>query len=181
MDIVINFNKKRKWILACINVIFIISGLWMVLNPGKFTFHLLPFDIFIRIVGLISLLFFGFGFLISIRSLYFRKVALIIKNVGIMDNSNYLGLGFLAWHQIRGIYQINEGAVYMIKIELLDANYFIEKEASFIKKILLKKQHRKFGSPVIIPMIALSAYVDTLEKQLIDRWDNYKQNSHESK
>ena len=51
----------------------------MVLNPGKFTFDLVPFDIFIRIVGLISLLFFGFGFLISIRSLYFRKVALIIK------------------------------------------------------------------------------------------------------
>ena len=119
-------------------------------------------------------MFFGFGFLISILSIYFKKVALIIKKEGVIDSSNYLGLGFIPWHQIRAIYQINQGAVYMIKIELVDANYFIEKEPNFFKKILLKKQSRKLGSPVIIPMVVLSAYVDTLEKQLIGSWDYYK-------
>lgn len=41
--------------------------------------------------------------------------------------------------------------------------------------------NRKFGSPVIIPMVALSAYVDTLEKQLVERWNQYKETNQASK
>lgn len=181
MDLIFNFNTKRKWILGIGQLLFICIGLWFTLDPGKFTYNLLPFEFIVRLIGIFAFSYFGLVFFFCLKTICTKKIALKITEEGVFDNSNYLGMGFIAWDQVRGISQIQKGSVYMIKIELYDEISFIEKESNYFKKFLLNRQNRKFGSPVIIPMIALSAYVDTLEDQLKKIWNQYKQMNQKNK
>lgn len=174
MDLTILFNIKRKCFLAIGQLIFVALGAFLFFKPDISTSNLFHNEFFIRIVGAITLLYFGFIFLLSLK-LFFRKVALVIADKGIFDNSNSLSAGFIPWNQVVDICQIQEGAVFMIKISLVDSNFIINKEGNFMKKYLLKKQDNKFGSPVIIPMVALNSYVDTLEKQLKEKWEYFEQ------
>lgn len=171
MDIVIFFSRKRKLFLVTGQIIFVLLGALLFLKPEIVI--VIRDEIFIRMAGAISLSYFGIMFLFSLK-VYFRKVALMIAERGVFDNSNYLSTGFIPWSNIIDINQIQDGSVFMIKISLTDSNLVIDKERNFIKKYLLKKQDKRFGSPVIIPMIGLNSYVDTLERQLKERWEYFK-------
>jgi len=173
MDLTIFFNIKRKCFLALGQVAFIVLGALLCFKPETWTFRN---EFFIRIVGAVTLLYFGFIFLLSFK-IFFRKIALVITDNGIFDNSNSLSMGFIPWSQVMDICQIQEGSVFMIKISLVDSNFILNKERNFIKKYFLKKQDNKFGSPVIIPMIAINSYVDILERQLKEKFHYSKQNN----
>lgn len=160
--------------MAILQIIFVVGGLWMVLYPETFVYHLLPSKAFVWVIGMVTSVYFGFVFFLSL-SIYTRKIALIITNEGIIDYSSFIRNGLIPWEHIKEISQTYEGSVFMIKIGLFDPDFIIEKEHNFIKRFLLKKQNRKFGSPVIIPMVALNSYVDTLERQLKERWELYRQ------
>lgn len=173
MDVIVFFNIRRKFILAIGQMIFIAMGAWMYFKSALLTSYLVRNETFIQIVGIISIFYFGLMFLFSLK-VYFRKVALVISDKGIYDSSNSLSVGFIPWNEVLDIRQIQEGAVFMIMISLIDSNFIINNEKNFVKRFLLKKQDKRLGSPIIIPMVALNSYVDTLERQLKEKWTIFK-------
>lgn len=173
MDVTIFFNTKRKWFLAVGQLIFITLGGYLFLYPELMTSVLIRNEIVIRAIGAISLLYFGLIFLLSLK-IYFRRVALVITKLELIDSSNSLSIGSIPWSNVDDICQIQEGEVTMIKISLINSDIIIDREKNLIKKLLLKRQNKRLGSPIIIPMIALNSYVDTLERQLKERWEMSK-------
>lgn len=176
MDITIFFNTKRKFFLAAGQLIFVTIGGCLFLHPELMTSGLHRNETIIRGIGAISLLYFGFIFLFSLK-MYIKRVALIITQTDLIDNSNSLSVGSIPWSNVADICQIQVEAVAMIKISLINADLIIDREDNYIKKLLLKRQNKRLGSPIIIPMVALNSYVDTLERQLKEQWEMYKQTS----
>lgn len=178
MDVTIYFNTKRKWFLAIGQFIFTTLGGYLFLYPELMTSVLIRNEILIRFIGAISLLYFGLIFLLSLK-IYLRRVALVITKLELIDMSNSLSVGSIPWSYVDDICQIHEGQVTMIKISLIDTDFIIDREKNFIKKLLLKRQNKRLGSPIIIPMIALNSYVDTLERQLKEQWEKSKRKEHD--
>lgn len=178
MDVTIFFNTKRKWFLAVIQLIFITLGGYLFLYPELMTSIYFSNEIVIRVIGAISFLFFGLIFLLSFK-MFFRSVALVITKLELIDSSNSVSIGSIPWSNVNDICQIYEGGVAMIKISLVNPDLVIDKEKNFIKKLLLKRQNKRLGSPVIIPMIALNSYVDTLERQLKERWQEFNRTTQD--
>lgn len=177
MDVTIFFNTKRKWFLAIGQLIFTTLGGYMFLYPALMTSNVIRYEFVIRAIGAISLLYFGLIFLLSIK-IYYRSVALVITKLEIIDSSTVLSMGSIPWINVADICQIHEGGIAMIKISLINPDLIIDKEKNFIKKLLLKRQNKRLGSPIIIPMIALNSYVDTLERQLKEGWEKSKRTTH---
>ncbi|TJY59684.1 hypothetical protein FAZ19_23650 [Sphingobacterium alkalisoli] len=173
MDITVFFNTKRKWILAIGQLIFIAIGGYLFFYPELLSSVLVRNETIIRTIGAFSLIYFSFIFLLSIK-IYFRKVALIVSRKGLIDSSNSLSVGFIPWSSVVDICQIHEGSVAMVKIDITNSELIIDREKNFIKRLLLRRQNKKLGSPIVIPMIALNTYVDTLERQLTEKWEQYK-------
>lgn len=171
-EIVVTFNKKRKCALFAIFISFIFLGLflliyadvlvqyWVISNPWT-----------IRFVGLMCLSCFGMMFLLSFRVLFFRKIALVINDHGFVDNSSAGGeAGEVKWSDVTDI--INVGNA--ILIYLRDPDSFIHEKKGFINKRSLMMNLNNYGTPIVIQLFALNSYVDTLEKEMRDRWEYYK-------
>ncbi|QQD11621.1 STM3941 family protein [Sphingobacterium sp. UDSM-2020] len=171
-EIVVTFNKKRKCALFAIFISFILLGLFMLIYSDVLTqYWVISSPWTIRFVGLMCLLCFGMMFLLSFRVLFFRKIALIINDHGFVDNSSAGGeAGEVKWSEVTNV--VNAGN--SILIFLKDPDSFVHEKKSFINKRSLKMNLSNYGTPVVIQMFALNSYIDTLERQIKDRWEYYK-------
>ena len=97
-------SKSKLIRLLIISLVFVILGLWMILTPTDDTSinPLFRSRIFVTIMGIVCVLFFGFGFILFLLKLLgFRKYGLKIDNTGITDNSNKGSIGHIPWSDIK--------------------------------------------------------------------------------
>lgn len=176
-EIVVTFNKKRKYALLAIFFSFIFLGLFMLIYADVLVqYWVISNPWIIRFVGLLCFLCFGMMFLLSFRVLFFRKIALIINDQGFNDNTSAGGeAGEVKWNEVTDI--VNAGNA--ILIFLRDPDSFIHKKKGFINKRSLKMNLNNYGTPIVIQLFALNSYIDTLERQLKERWGHFKLDNHD--
>ena len=77
-SIEIRFSKRKLVLMLMGSIIFVILGLWYFLSPPKIPISILNNPVLIRVVGVTSILFFGFGFSILLKNwLISRPVSLL--------------------------------------------------------------------------------------------------------
>jgi hypothetical protein len=88
--------SKGKSLLILFGAIgFVIVGIYFGLNPPQ------DYDpIFIRLIGIVAVVFFGFGIIVALRSLFSRKIGITLDNNGIMDNCGGISAGNIPWKNI---------------------------------------------------------------------------------
>lgn len=172
-EIRITFNSKRKigiiivfLFFSLLGVIFIsntLSTIWIIKNP-----------FFIQCIGLITFLL-SIVFQILFLKIYHRKIALIIDSEGIIDSSSPIrNKRRIRWQNIVDIQQLQVSGSTFILIFVDNPQHYIEEESSKLSKWILKNNYKFYRTPISISLVLLNTYVDTLEKQLKDKWKKSK-------
>lgn len=160
---IIELSKTKLWLLILGSFVFIGIGLWMVFLDASQIEAQRRFNdpLFIRIIGWIGIVFFGWCGAIGVRKLFDKKPGLIFSREGIIDNSSGVSAGLIPWSEIRGfnVYEIHKQK--MLIVLLKNPDKYIE-VGSAIKRTLNRTNYKMCGSPVAITSNALNMNFEAL-------------------
>lgn len=133
--------------------------------------------ILIRIVGAISLSFFGL-ILFTLINKYFRDKdsGIIISKKGIIDNSSYVGVGLIKWEDIISIEQSMVNSTKFILIKTKNPKKYLN-SPNLLKLKLQKANYNVYGTPISISANFVSCDFNQLEKLILNGFEQYKMNS----
>lgn len=169
----IKSSKTKLVLLLSGSLIFIILGVFLVVNPHKFASFIFRSVTFIRMVGIVAILFFGLCLIILIKSLLAKKFNLIINDKGIIDNSSYVSVGVIFWSDINSIKRVDVMSTKFLLINVKDPNKYLNKESG-IKRKILERTFKTYGTPISISSNTLSYNFDELEKVIYESYNEYK-------
>jgi hypothetical protein len=88
-------SKLKIGLLFTGAVIFVILGIQFAINPEDWLSSRSKSPEFVRIMGMISIIFFGICGIFIGRKLFDRKIGLTIDENGITDNTNATSIGLI--------------------------------------------------------------------------------------
>lgn len=124
-------SKKKSLLLLFASLLFVIGGLYMFLNPSS---HSASSPLFIKTIGIVTVLFFGLGIYVSIRQLLSNQLLIIINNEGINVNPQKSQKEFIEWKNINGFSELKIQSQKFVIININNSDYWIEKEENRIRK-----------------------------------------------
>lgn len=169
----IKSSKTKLVLLVSGSLIFIILGVFLAINPHKFASFIFRSVTLIRMVGIVAILFFGLCLIILIKSLLAKKFNLIINDKGIIDNSSYVSVGVIFWSDINSIKRVDIMSTKFLLINVKDPNKYLNKESG-IKRKILERTFKTYGTPISISSNTLSYNFDELEKVIYESYNEYK-------
>lgn len=169
----IKSSKTKLILLVSGSLIFMILGIFLAVSPHKFASFIFRSVTFIRMVGIVAILFFGLCLIILIKSLLTKKFNLIINEKGIIDNSSYVSVGAIFWSDINSIKKIDVMSTKFLLINVKDPNKYLNKESG-IKRKILERTYKTYGTPISISSNTLSYNFDELEKAISKFYNEYK-------
>ncbi|MDN4013388.1 STM3941 family protein [Chryseobacterium gambrini] len=166
-------SKTKIMLLLSASLIFILIGIFLAVDPNKFASVIFKNEIFIRIVGILTIIFFGFCSIILIKSSLVQKFNLIINEKGIIDNSSYTSVGMIFWKDITSIKSINIMSTKFLIINVKDPSKYLNSQRG-TKKKLLERTCKIYGTPISISSNTLVYNFDELEKIISKFHNKYK-------
>ena len=107
-------------------------------------------DLFIRVVAVVDVLFFGFCALFALSRLLRPRPSLVLDQRGITDNASATGAGFIAWEEIAAVGMSSMGVNRFLVIIPHDTEAILARQPPFKRKIMVANMGL-IGSPVAIP------------------------------
>lgn len=172
MDDFIIFPKKGRMILlAFLSFLFVLIGGIFVIS------YVVQEDIpiYLVIIGVISIVFFGFCMIYYMKEIIKTKPVLIISDAGIIDRSSYLAPGLVKWEDIKYIDFVEFGGQVFLGIYTHDPNLIID-QSTHLRKLLNKMNKGLLNSQVNIPVKNLSC----TEQELVVTIEKYWQSENEA-
>lgn len=166
-EIIVKFSKIKIFsiLLACL--LFVLLGYIMFLEDF----------FFIKAVGILSILFFGFGMIFLIKMLFFFSPALIVNSKGIYDNSSKNKAGMILWDEINNITITTVSTRYskkkFISIYLKDSSKYLKK-GNLLKHFFTNINNSIYGTPIHISSTFLKIDFETLNNLINEKFDFYK-------
>lgn len=157
-------NKKKALLLLIISLIYVILGVYLFLNAENMTSYRARNPLFIKIAGIVSVLFFSLGVFVSIKQLFKNKLMLIIDNNGI--NVNPKKNEYIKWSDIEGFEELKINSVKIIIIQISNAEEYIKKENNKLRKKLMRFNLENYGSPYNISVATMNTNYNQLLKTL---------------
>jgi len=96
-EIKIPLSKKKKSLMLLGAAIFVLLGVLFVVRPENLTSPLHQNIALIRLVGMLSVVFFGACAIYGMIKIFDKKYGLIIGTEGIIDNTNASSIGLINW------------------------------------------------------------------------------------
>ena len=157
-------NKKKAFLLLIGSIGFVILGFFCFFNAENMTNSLFRNPLIIKIAGIASVLFFGFGIYVSVKQLFKNKLMLILDENGI--NVNPTKNEFIKWNDIEGFSEIQINSVKIIIIEVNKPENYINNETNKFRKKLMEYNFRNYGSPFNISVSTMNTTHKELFKML---------------
>lgn len=167
-------SKKKSLLLLISSLIFVIGGIYMLMNYGNFTGYSASSPLFIKIIGIASVLFFGLGIYISIRQLLANQLILIINKKGINVNPKKSQTEFIEWKNIKEFLELKILSQKFVIIDVDNSEYWIENEKNAIRKKLMKFNVNNYGSPFNLSANSMQMNHTELMKILNENLNKYK-------
>lgn len=165
-------SKKKSFLLLFASLIFVIGGLNMFWNPSG---HSSP--LFIKTIGIVTVLFFGLGIYVSIRQLLSNQLLIIINNEGINIDPKNSQTEFIEWKNIIGFSELKIQSQKFVIINIDNSDYWIEKEESKIRKKLMKFNLKNYRSPFNLSTNTMQINHKELMKMLNENLIKYNNNT----
>lgn len=162
-DFVIMAKKGRMLVLGFFCLVFVAVGISLLMIP--FTEALFP-----TVIGIITIVVFGFSFLYYAKVLIRWKPAVIITKEGIIDQSSYIGAGLIKWEEIEAIDFLQFSGQVYLGIFTIDPELIINR-SSGIKRMFNRINKGLLPSQVNIPVKNLACSVDELVNVIGERWE----------
>ena len=170
-EIIIPQSKKKIILLILGSLAFVVLGfcLYFEIIPHNERFN----PTFIKITGIVAILFFGLTFIIGISRMIKPKPALIINSKGIVDNSTATSVGFIKWNDITGFQQVKIASNNFLVVHVKNPNSYIDNSKNMLTKQSLKYNHNNFNSPIAIGAAVISLKLQEIEKLLMEASDKF--------
>lgn len=166
----IPLSKKKILILLIAGILFVIAGIFFIITPE--TFVLIKNPEKVRLVGMVSVIFFGACLIYCFRKLFDKKMGLIIDQYGITDNTNGTSVGLIEWKDITKIATWEFKSTKLLLIFISNPHKYIDR-ANGLKKILMKTNMKMCGTPLSITSNSLRCNFSDLEKLIKSRFSNH--------
>ena len=144
-------------------LIFVILGIQFAINPQEWLTSRSNSLEFVRIMGVITVVFFGTCGIFIIRKLFDNKIGLIIDKRGITDNTNATSIGLIEWEDISGIDKVEIASSKILIIRTNKPDKYIGRAKNGISKFSMKANHKLYGSPISIISSSLKMKFNELE------------------
>ncbi|MEM6297781.1 MAG: STM3941 family protein [Bacteroidota bacterium] len=167
-EVVIYPNKRSLWGALAAATGFVAIGLVFLLSPEVFENPVFATEWLVRLLGLISVSFFGFCGVVIGQRIRSPKPALRITEEGIYEDSSALGVGFIPWEDIENVYRDDFLGNSYLAIELKDAEAYIAKGKNKAIRATMRANAKMCGTPISIATNSLKIDADDLE-YLIER------------
>ena len=159
----IQLSKLKIGLLFIGALIFVILGIQFAINPEEWLSSRSKSSEFIRIMGLISVVFSGICGIFIGRKLFDKKIGLTIDERGITDNTNATSIGLIEWEDITGIDKIEIASSKILIIKTDKPDKYIERAKNGISKRAMKANNKMYGSPISIISSSLKMKFNELE------------------
>lgn len=164
----IQLSKKKIGLLLIGAIVFVLLGILFILTPDKFISIIVRNLLTIRVVGMVSVLFFGTVGIYGLRKLFDKSIGLAIDEKGITDNSNASSVGLIEWTDIAGIKTKQVMSTKFLLIFINNPDKYLERVNGFKRK-LMKWNMKMYGTPLSITSNTLRYNFDDLERLVKDR------------
>jgi len=149
----------------------------MFMNAENFTGYRARSPIFIKTIGVVSVLFFSLGIYASIKQLLVNQLILIIDKKGVHVNPKNSLTEFIEWKNINGFSELKIRSQKFVIIDVNNSNYWIEKEKNGIRKKLMKFNVNNYGSPFNLSANSMQMNYAELIITLNENLNKYKYNA----
>ncbi len=166
----IPYSKTKLIIGTVFSLLFVTGGFFMLFSING---ENILYQLFIKIFGILGVLFFGTTFGYGIIKLFDNKPGLSIDEIGITDNSNMSSVGLIEWSDIKEIKIQEYQSTSFLLVFLRDNQKYLEQTNGF-KRRLLKSNFKKYKTPISIISNTLDCNFDELAKELIDKLNEKK-------
>ena len=157
--------SKPKIILLLIGAVgFVILGILLAVRPQYFESPLFQNYQVLRIIGIISVAFFGTCLVFISRKLLDKRIGLTIDQEGIIDHSNATSVGLIEWDDITNVKTVQIASTRILMLETNNPTKYIERAKNQISKNAMKTNNKLYGSPLSIISSSLRIKFEDLEK-----------------
>lgn len=161
--------NKTKLLLTSIGAgIFVVLGIWLITNTPSTSIVMVNDPRFIKFIGVLSALFFGFIFVWALRRVFDDKPALIIDDEGMEDNSSGVSAGRVLWKDVTEIKTIKVYNQKFLMLMVRNPKEYIDRQTKKMKKKAMEMNFNSYGSPISITTNSLKYSFNDL-KQLIEQ------------
>ena len=175
--IIIKLSRKKIVLTILGAILFVLIGIWMVAKHQEID---RPIDspLFVLIMGIIAILFFGFIAITAVRKLSTQSDGLIISSKGVTDNSSGISAGFIPWEDITAITETAVVNQNFVNIVLKDPEAFIASQKNSFKRKAMTANYKTSGSAVAISANSLDTTHENLKKILVEKLTEYNRMNH---
>jgi hypothetical protein len=173
----IGFNRNKIFLMIFGSLVFIVGGAWLffwtptpLAGPSIFRN-----PAFIKIIGGLCVVFFGYTLFLYLQKLKDKTPALIVDNTGITDNSSGLAVGHIPWGDIIEIKTRRVFNQKFLMVIVRNPQDYISRQKSRVRKKLMQQNHRFYGSPISITANVLQTGFDEVENLLTKKFAEQKQ------
>lgn len=170
----IPLSKKKLSIAFAGSLGFVIAGVWFVIKRPTSNALLLSNSTTVFVTGVITILFFGLCTIYYLLKLRDNTPGLIINDQGITDNSSGTSAGFIPWKDILDIKTITMRNVNTIGLEVVNPEKYIDRQKSFIKRMIMQANYKIFDSPIYISSVGLKCTSDELYQWIMHAFNTKK-------
>jgi len=167
----IQFNKLNLFLLALGSIGFVVMGICFALYPSQVEPNQ---QLLIRIIGGVTILFFGTCSIFITRQLFSKQIGLMIDENGITDNSSGTSVGLIDWDDIIEIDTLKVASTKFVLIRIKDANKYINRASDAISKRAMKSNHKTYGTPLSILSNTLKIKHDELLNKINESFKTMK-------
>jgi hypothetical protein len=154
--------------------LFVLIGALFIYDPQGYTSTMFRSPAVLYVSGIASVCFFGACLLYGLYKITDTKVGLRLDSEGIHDNSNAASLGHIRWKDITGIRIVQVQSTKMLVISTSNDDEYINNASNFFVKHLAKLNKKWYGSPIVIPSVALTIDFDSLKHLVENSWRKFR-------
>lgn len=142
----IPFSKTKMYLLLLANLSFLLLSTWFLISPEVFSGSATAF--WVRLMGIIGLVFFGITFFFGVRMITSGKLAIEITDEGIRDESSGVAVGLIRWEDIEdfGLYSIMGNEFVLVNVR--NPEYYHERARGGIARYTMRQNEKMTGTPI---------------------------------
>lgn len=152
-ELIVPTSRTKLALVALGGIAFVAVGMWLLGRAQSPVLH--------RVIGALSVAFFGLCAVYAIWRLLRPTPALVINRDGILDNASAVAVGFLAWQDIAELREYTFNGQTFLGIVPKDVNAVLQKQPAWRRSAI--RANLALGAlPVNIPQTVLPLPVSEL-------------------